>query len=117
MAGAEKKTIFYVHWHRDELAERIRTLVAAGFTVLPHAEQGDTPEFRELPDVVVLSLDRLPSHSKAWAEWVYAAKKRQHIPVILVGGKPDKVAVAREQFPRAVFCATAALPGLLAACG
>ncbi len=63
-----------------------------------------------LPDVMVVSLDRLPSHGRAYAGWLWEAKKRQHIPLVFAGGQPDKVAVARDLFPKAIFCATQEVP-------
>ena len=36
----------------------------------------------------MISLDRLPSHGRAVAEWLWEAKKRQHIPIVFLGGQP-----------------------------
>jgi len=99
-------TIFYVHWNETECKERIQPLLKAGFTVEAHYEQNDRSKFGEpLPDVFVFSLEKLPSHSKAIAEWVWEAKKRQHIPIIFEGGAADKVAAFKERFPKAIFVA------------
>jgi hypothetical protein len=99
------KKIFYLHWNEAEAKARLAPLVKAGYEVAchwsteEHAKFGDT-----LPDAVVISLDRLPSHGRAVAEWFWEAKKRQHIPIIFVGGQPDKVKATKAKFPKAIFC-------------
>lgn len=100
-------TVFYVHWHREELEQRIQPLQEVGFAIIPHCSQVEKPVWGEvLPDAFVLSLDRLPSHSKAIADWVLQAKKRQHIPLIFEGGKAGKVAAFKEIYPKALFVPT-----------
>jgi len=109
-------TLFYVHWHKEEVEERVRPLRAAGYTVMCHwsSMTSDAPRFQaELPDAVVISLDRLPSSGRAVAEWSWEAKKRQQVPMIFVGGKPDKVEPLRQKFPRAVFCSASELIGVV----
>jgi hypothetical protein len=108
------KKIFYLHWNEAEAKTHIAPLVAAGYEVAchwstkEHAQFGDT-----LPDAVVISLDRLPSHGRAVAEWFWEAKKRQHIPIIFAGGQPDKVKATKAKFPQAIFCATEEVPAVL----
>ena len=68
-----------------------------------------------MPDAVVISLDRLPSHGRAVAEWLWQAKKRQSIPLVFVGGTAEKVETMRERFPAAVYCARERLVEMLAA--
>jgi hypothetical protein len=67
-----------------------------------------------LPDALVVSLDRLPSHGRSVAEWMVEAKKRRSVPVLFAGGTADKAEVARRQFPHAAFCATSDLVTALA---
>ena len=103
-------TVFLLHWHRTEAEERGAPLRDDGHTVSLHWSTDAVPNLKEsLPDIAVISLDRLPSHGRAVAEWLWEAKKRQHIPIIFAGGEPDKVTVTRTKFPRAVFCATSAI--------
>jgi len=107
--------VFYLHWNEAELQERLAPLKKAGYEISshwstePHAQFGET-----LPDAVVISLDRLPSHGRAIAEWFVEAKKRQHIPIIFAGGQPDKVQATKAKFPKATFCATEKVPAMLA---
>lgn len=108
------KKIFYLHWNEAEAKARLAPLVAAGYEVTchwnteEHAKFGDT-----LPDALVISLDRLPSHGRAVAEWFWEAKKRQHLPIIFAGGQPDKVKATKAKFPNAIFCATEEVPAIL----
>ncbi|MGQ0703635.1 MAG: hypothetical protein ACT4PM_10940 [Gemmatimonadales bacterium] len=96
-----------IHWNEVEAKERAAALRKAGHRVQVHwstAEQlklGDEP-----PEAFVISLDRLPSHGRAIAEWVWEAKRRQPIPIVFAGGEPDKVAATRKKFPRAAYCQT-----------
>lgn len=96
--------IFYLHWNEDELKQRIQPLLKQGYHVSFHFNTLETAKFDELPDIFVLSLDRLPSHSKAYAAWIFEAKKRQHIRLIFVDGKPDKVEQTKAKFPKAIYC-------------
>ena len=99
--------IFYVHWNEGEALERIAPMTEAGHDVRVHWSTDSSPSLKsELPNAVVISLDRLPSHGRAVAEWFREAKSRQHVPIVFEGGKPDKVAVAREEFPEARFFET-----------
>jgi hypothetical protein len=99
--------LFYLHWNEEELLERIAPLCAAGHEVRTHWSPGDVARLGDfLPDIFVISLDRLPSHGRAYARWFWEAKTRRHLPIVFAGGQPDKVAVARQHFPNAVFCST-----------
>ncbi len=108
--------LIFVHWHQEEAEARAAALSAAGHEVRVHWASGDRlPWSDPPPDAVVLSLERLPSHGRAVADWVWEAKKRQTIPLLFLGGAPEKVEAARRQFPGAHFCPD--LPALLAALG
>ena len=99
--------IFYVHWNESEALERIASMTDAGHEVRAHWSTESSPSLKgELPDAVVISLDKLPSHGRGVAEWFWEAKSRRHIPIVFEGGKPDKVAVALERFADALFCDT-----------
>jgi hypothetical protein len=98
--------IFYVHWHEAEARGRAAALRAAGHEVHVHWSTQVGPRLGDgLPDVVVVSIDRLPSHGRAIAEWVWEAKRRRHIPIVFCGGTSDKVSATLRRFPQAVFCA------------
>lgn len=107
--------VFYLHYNRDEALERVRELRAAGYTVSYHYSSQDPPRFprKNLPDIVIVSLERLPSHARRLVEWLWEAKYRQAIPVVFVGGDPQKVAAVRKRFPAARFCEPRALLQLI----
>lgn len=106
--------LLHVHWHEAESAALAAPLAAAGHEVLAHWSTGEHLRLGAFqPDAVIISLDRLPSHGRQIAAWWGEAKKRQGIPVVFVGGQEEKVALAREQFPRAAFCGHAELPLVL----
>ena len=86
----------------------------AGRDVRAHFSTQSSPRPKgDLPDAVVISLDRLPSHGRAVAEWFWEAKSRRGIPIVFEGGKPDKVAAASEKFPEARFCETGQVEDML----
>ena len=61
-------------------------------------------QFRDKPPAVILiDLDRLPSHGRAVAVMLRSAKSTGHLPIVFAGGLPDKVQRAREQVPGALF--------------
>ena len=99
------KKIFFIHFNEVELKEKIQPLKQAGYKVDYHFSTETTANFKDnLPDVLVICLDRLPSHGSRYAEWLWEAKKRQQIPIIFCGGKPEKVFAVKEKLPNAFFC-------------
>jgi DNA-binding response OmpR family regulator len=99
------KKIFFIHFNENELREKIKPIVQAGYRVDCHFSTETIADLRkELPDALIISLDRLPSHGRRYAEWLWEARKRQHIPVIFCGGQPEKTDRIREKLPAAIFC-------------
>lgn len=98
--------VFYLHWNEDEARDHAAELAAAGHAVRHHASTGERLRMGDrMPEALVISLDRLPSHGRAVAEWFWEAKKRRTIPLVVVGGTPEKAAAMRARFPAAVYCA------------
>lgn len=99
------KKIFFIHFNEAEVKEKIKPLKEAGYKVDYHFSTETVADFRNnLPDVLVVSLDRLPSHGTRYAGWLWEAKKRQHIPIIFCGGNPKKIIPVKEKLPKATFC-------------
>lgn len=99
------KKIFFIHWNEEELKEKIRPLKQAGYKVDYHFTSGVAAKLgNPLPEILVICLDRLSSHGKAYAEWLWEAKNRQHIPIVFCGGDPEKVLLIKTKFPKAIFC-------------
>jgi hypothetical protein len=48
-------------------------------------------------------LTRLPSHSRASAEYLAETKATRHIPLIFVGGGADEVAKTKVKIPTGIF--------------
>jgi DNA-binding NarL/FixJ family response regulator len=102
--------VFLVHWNEAECVALASALRRGGHEVVIHwSTETGAPLKDALPDVLVISLDRLPSHGRAVAEWLWEAKKRQHIPIVFAGGEPAKVQATRNSFPKARFCSTKSL--------
>lgn len=99
------KKIFFIHFNEAELKEKIKPLKEFGYKVDYHFSTEITANLKDnLPDALVISLDRLPSHGKTYAEWLWEAKKRQHIPIVFCGGKPEKIIMIKEKLPKAIYC-------------
>lgn len=109
-----RKRIVYVHWNEAETKSRTAALERPTWEIVGHFSSEDHASLKDpLPDVLVISLDRLPSHGRAIAEWFWEAKKRQTIPILFVGGPADKVAALRGKFPAARYITTEELPAVL----
>jgi hypothetical protein len=107
-------SLFYIHFNEAEIKERLQQLSGIGLQLSGHWSTEQAATFSEgLPDILVVSLDRLPSHGRQYVQWLWQAKKRQHIPVIFVDGKADKVQATKEKFPKAVFCSSKELQAII----
>jgi tRNA A37 threonylcarbamoyladenosine dehydratase len=99
------KKIFFIHFNEEELKEKIKPLKKAGYKVDSHFSDETTANLKNnLPYALVICLDRLPSHGRTYAEWMLEAKKRQQIPIVFCGGKPEKTEPVKINFPKAIFC-------------
>jgi len=73
--------LFFIHWNEDELKEKITPLKKAGHTVSYHFSIETTTNLKDnLPDALIICIDRLPSHGKAYAEWMWEGKKKTTYP-------------------------------------
>ena len=85
----------YVHWDEEEAYAVARRLITAGHEVTVHWAEGEGMRADSVPEVLVISLERLPSHGRAVAKWLWNAQYRRAIPVVFVGGRPDSIERAR----------------------
>ena len=70
------KKIFLIHFNEDEVKEKIQPLKQAGYKVDYHFSTETIADFRDdLPDVLVICLDRLPSHGRAICRVVVGSKE------------------------------------------
>ena len=91
-----------VSWNPDTVLEHARDLKKAGFTVDASVLRttGFIGQFRDQPpDIILIDLDRLPSHGRAVAIVVHSGKSTRHIPIVFAGGLEEKAKRAREQAP------------------
>lgn len=105
--------IFYFHWNEAEALATARALRAAGHTVDYHATTGVAAKPPPNLDAWVISLVRLPSHGRAYAEWLREARARDSVQLVFVGGAPDQVAATRARFPNETYCSADELPAVL----
>ncbi len=55
------------------------------------------------PDAFVIDLSRVPSQGAAVGVWLRQQKTTRHVPLVFVGGVPEKVARVRGLLPDAVY--------------
>ena len=94
-----------VHWKPEEAAPRVQELADAGYDVV--FETFDPNVMRGLaadpPDAFVIDLTRLPSHGRDVGLYVRERKATRRVPIVFLGGAPEKVARAKERLPDAVY--------------
>jgi len=108
--------IFLVHWNAAEAAERAERLRRAGHEVEPYSskEDGKSRELRDdPPDAVVIDLSRLPSQGRDVALFIRQQKATRRVPLVIVGGDPEKVARMRELLPDATYAGWPGVRGAL----
>jgi hypothetical protein len=95
-----------VLWNEAEAASRAAQIEKAGHELEAVITKGGESlrGLRESkPDAVLIDLSRLPSHGRAVALMVRKTKATRHIPLVLLGGDPAKVAAIRARLPDAVY--------------
>jgi len=95
-----------IHWHAGEARERAAALRAAGFRVTagPLAGPAELKALRARPpDVFVIDLARLPAQGRETGVALRQAKATRPVPLVFVGGAPEKVARVRSLLEGAVF--------------
>jgi CheY-like chemotaxis protein len=100
------KRIFFVHWNAAEAEERAGRLREAGYDVDPYWKTDNTGlgHLRaNPPDLILVDLSRVPSHGRGVATFLRRQKATRPVPVVFVGGVPEKVARIREALPDAVY--------------
>jgi len=100
------KRIRLVCWNAELAAERARVLTKAGFGVdaSPFDPAGMITRLRENPpSLMLIDLDRLPSHGREVAVMLRTSKSMRHLPIVFAGGVEEKVARVRAEVPDAVF--------------
>ena len=100
------KRVQLIHWKPAEAEARVGDLEAAGYEVTYEPFQGP-PTLRRLradpPDAVVIDLERMPSQGRDVAFLLRQSKSSRGLPLVFVGGDPQKVAKIEQQLPDAVY--------------
>jgi CheY-like chemotaxis protein len=98
--------IVLAHWNREEALERATRLEKAGHevTVFTATDRNSLLALRRSPpEAFVIDLGRLPSHGRAIATALRQFRETRRVPIVFVGGEPEKVERARAELPDAVF--------------
>ncbi len=107
--------VYLIHWNQDEAAERAQLIEAAGYRV--DASPFTPAILRQLrddpPAAVVIDLSRLPSHGREVAMALRQYKATRAVPMVFVGGQPDKVERIKELLPDAKYAAWEGIGGAI----
>ena len=94
-----------IHWKAEETAERAERIRSAGYEVV--SEPLSPARLREIRDdpplAVVIDLSRLPSQGRDLGLNIRKYKATRQVPLVFVGGDPEKVARIKELLPDAVY--------------
>jgi hypothetical protein len=94
-------------WNEELAKERARVLAAASFKKVDASRLNTSRMIGNLrdaaPGVILIDLDRLPSHGFAVAVAIRGSKSLRAIPLVFAGGPEEKLARIRREFPDAVF--------------
>jgi hypothetical protein len=107
------RRVVLVHWNSAEAAALIHTHRAPGFAI-EHAPiaMGAMGEMRGVawrmlrddpPAAVLVDLSRLPSHGRQTALALRQTKSTRGLPIVFLGGAPNKVERVRAALPDAHF--------------
>lgn len=98
-----------IHWKAGEAAPLLAALRTAGH-VVDYDEKLSYDGFRAIrespPDVFAIDLSCLASHGREVAAFFRGQKATRHIPIVFVGGAPEKVEAIRKLLPDAVYTAS-----------
>jgi CheY-like chemotaxis protein len=96
-----------VHWKSTEAGPLLETLRSAGYKVEYDAKlifPGSLRAWRQSPpDAFVIDLSRLPAHGREVAIALRGSKATWRIPIVFVGGVPEKVEAVCKWLPDAVY--------------
>jgi CheY-like chemotaxis protein len=108
--------VILVHWREEEARPHLEALRAAGYEAEWFGQPGPgaMKTFRD-PAVaaVVIDLSRLPSHGREVATALRHTKSTRHLPLVFVGGEPEKAAKVRALLPDAVYAEWNSIRGAL----
>ena len=99
-------SIRLIHWNAAEAVERAERLRALGYSV-DDAAPNPPNLIKELaqrpPAALVIDLSRLPSQGRDVGVLLRQRKATRSVPLVFVGGEPEKVAGIRALLPDAIY--------------
>ena len=109
--------VLLVHWNEEEAERLAAPLKKAGHEVRILFKVEGSSRLRcydaEPPEVIVISLERLPSQGRAVAAALTERRSMRTTPLVFCGGEPEKVEKAKSDFREAAFTSWAKLRGTL----
>jgi hypothetical protein len=100
-----RRQVRLIHWNEGEAEEKGARIRACRCEV--HAGPLTAPGLRQLredpPDAVVIDLSRLPSQGRDVGLGLRTYATTRRVPLVFVGGDPDKVAGVRALLPDATY--------------
>lgn len=106
--------ILLIHWNADEAKKRAARLRGLGYSVTPHSYPEELRQLRgKPPDLFVIDLDRIPSQGRAVGIWLRQRKSTRLVPLLFVGGSPEKVSATRQLIPDAAYSSWRGVQGAL----
>lgn len=92
------------HWKPAEAGPLVDALKRGGHRVELCEKMADYRRVREVPpDAIVIDLSRMPSQGREVGVFFRGAKKTRHVPLVYVGGEPEKVEKNRKVLPDATY--------------
>ncbi len=94
-----------IHWNESEAQERADRLRALGYEVASgHFDREALLAARDNPpQAVIIDLSRVPSHGRDVALGLRSYKATRCVPLVFVGGAPEKVERIKALLPDAVY--------------
>ena len=95
-----------IHWNPEEARKGVAALEAAGYEVVYESLKDQTAlqRIREGgPSAIVIDLSRMPAQGRDLAIWIRQQKTTRRLPLVFLGGAPEKVDKIRRVLPDAVY--------------
>ena len=98
--------VVLIHWNEEEAKPRVEQLRRIGLTVewiAPRGGRGLQPLIQNPPNAFLIDLTRMPSHGRAVGVYFRQRKATRGVPIVFMGGEPEKIESTRELFPDATY--------------
>ncbi len=95
-----------IHWNEAEAGPRLERLRKLGFDaewIAARGGAGLNAYYENPPRAFLIDLTRMPSHGRAIAVLLRQRKATRAVPIVFMGGEPEKIEKARQALPGAAF--------------